>query len=653
MASVSFTQFLSVPRWHSNWPFFLSPNVVIIRDLRLERNWSLKVMSKNNSVDSLAQEPSNEDGIVKKTSKTSKKAPSRGRKKPMPETPQENSESTVNGVVPQEDASTSVSSSAEESKKAPRRTRRKVVSNESMEEEIVEEKDSREREAKRKVDTVVETEISESSGVSRRRGRRSKKKVDDLGYEVNDAEISDGEVVSRQTRSKKNVDDVVDQVSEGEASDGEGVRRRRRARKKVANVVDQVSKAEVSDNEGVKYVADLDDENDEELELGKDGDDDISDTYSWPPLVCCFGAAQHAFVPSGRPANRLINYEIHDRMRDALWEPERFVRAPGGSSSSVAIALANLGGRVAFMGKVGNDDYGRAIVCYLNTSKVQTRGVVIDGKRTTAVSQMKISKRGGLRMTCLRACGEDSLTKSEINIDMLREAKMFYFNTSSLLERSMRSTTMRAIKISKKLGGVVFYDVNLPLPLWQSGDETKMFIQQAWNLSDVIEITKQELELLCGIKPSEEFDTRNNNKSKFVHYDPEVIAPLWHDNLKVLFVTNGTSKVHYYTKEHNGAVVGTEDAPLTPFTCDMSASGDAIVAALMRMLTVQPHLITDKGYLEHTIKYAIDSGIVDQWALARTRGFPPKDDMEGVVPDQNGIRSITEVEYRTLAPVLE
>lgn len=66
------------------------------------------------------------------------------------------------------------------------------------------------------------------------------------------------------------------------------------------------------------------------------------------------------------------------------------------------------------------------------------------------------------------------------------------------------------------------------------------------------------------------------------------------------------------------------------------------------MLTVQPDLITDKGYLERTIKYAIDCGVIDQWALGRVRGFPPKEGMEEVVPDPNGIRSITEEEHRTV-----
>lgn len=71
----------------------------------------------------------------------------------------------------------------------------------------------------------------------------------------------------------------------------------------------------------------------------------------------------------------------------------------------------------------------------------------------------------------------------------------------------------------------------------------------------------------------------------------------------------------------------------------------------MRMLSVQPHLVTDKGYLEHSIKYAINCGVIDQWLLGRTCGYPPNDDSEEVTADKNGIRSITEVEFRTVATV--
>ncbi|KAL3654320.1 hypothetical protein CASFOL_004001 [Castilleja foliolosa] len=451
-----------------------------------------------------------------------------------------------------------------------------------------------------------------------------------------------------RTRTRKKVPSSKPEISEEEPT--KSVTKRRGPKKKKPDTATQVNELEFSVLDENPFSPILDEDNEQDLEFDIDDGEDISFTYGWPPLVCCFGAAQHAFVPAGRRANRLVDYEIHERKKDVLWQPEKFVRASGGCSSNVAVALASLGGKAAFMGKLGDDAYGQSLLYFLNINNVQTRSVRIDENKETAVSRMKIDKRGGLRTISVKSCSEDWLSGSEINVDVLKESQMFYFNTFSLLDRNMRSTTLRAIKIAKKLENVVFYDLNLPLPLWQSSEETRAFIKRAWDLSNIIEVTKQELEFLCGITPSEKFDTKDNDKSKFTHYSPDIVSRLWHDDLKVLFVTNGTSKVHYYTMEHNGFVHGMEDAPITPYTSEMSASGDGIVAGLMRMLTVQPHLISDKEYLERAIKYAINCGVVDQWLQARKLGYPMKEGMEidDIESDPHGIRSITEKEYRTL-----
>ncbi|CAL4926163.1 unnamed protein product [Urochloa decumbens] len=380
--------------------------------------------------------------------------------------------------------------------------------------------------------------------------------------------------------------------------------------------------------------------------------EDIGEVNSLMPLVCCFGPAKYSFIPSGRPANRLIDHEIHDRMKDMFWSPDKFVRAPGGPSSNVALALAAIGGRVAFMGKLGDDEYGQSLLYHLNVNGVQTRAVCMDPSAPTAMSLMKVTSKGSLKTNCVKPCAEDCFLQSDINPSVLKEAKMFYYNSSALLEPTTQSSLLKAIEVSKKFDGIIFFDLNLPLPLWSSNKETKSLIKEAWEAADIIEVTKQELEFLCGIKPSEKFDTNDNDKSKFTHYSPEVIMKLWHDNLKVLFVTNGTSKIHYYTEKQNGWVRGTEDAPITPFTSEMSQSGDAIVAALMRMLAINPHLITDKVYLHKAVKYAIKCGVIDQWVLARERGFLPKERADPT-SEQYEVRSITEREYRTLPDALQ
>ena len=68
------------------------------------------------------------------------------------------------------------------------------------------------------------------------------------------------------------------------------------------------------------------------------------------------------------------------------WSPLEFVRALGGPPSNVAIALVRLGGRVAFMGKVGDDPTGYQMVLTMNKEHVQTRGVKCDPYASIVVS---------------------------------------------------------------------------------------------------------------------------------------------------------------------------------------------------------------------------------------------------------------------------
>ncbi|KAG8062723.1 hypothetical protein GUJ93_ZPchr0003g18446 [Zizania palustris] len=490
----------------------------------------------------------------------------------------------------------------------------------------------------------------------------AKKSSQDVIEDSSDEQSDDETSKTRKSAPKRGRRKTTIEASEGETQEGqlniegaspeEAKKVKKRGRKKAATTAsssEEKDKAKepkkrgrkkvktvegLSDNEGEDQSKDLISSSDREEMISADDLeskiaalllDDIREVDSLAPLVCCFGPAKYSFIPFGRPANRLIDHEIHDRMKDMFWSPDKFVRAPGGSSSNVALALAATGGRVEFMGKLGDDEYGQSVLYHLNINGVQTRSVKMDPSAFTTMSLMKVTSRGSLKMSCVKPCAEDCFVQSDINPVVLKEAKMFYYNSSALLGSTTRSSLSKAIEVSKKFGGMAFFDLNLPLPLWSSSKETKSLIKEAWEAADIIEITKQELEFLCGIKSSEKFGTKDNDKSKFTHYSQEVVMKLWHENLKVLFVTNGTSKIHYYTEEHNGWVCGTEDAPITPFTSDMSQSGDAIVAALMTMMAINPHMVTDKVYLHRAIKHAIKCGVLDQWLLARERGFLPKE----------------------------
>ncbi|EEF34508.1 fructokinase-like 1, chloroplastic [Ricinus communis] len=365
-------------------------------------------------------------------------------------------------------------------------------------------------------------------------------------------------------------------------------------------------------------------------------DDGIDFPYEYPPLVCCFGAVQKEFVPTVRVHDNQMHPDIYSQWKMLQWDPPEFVRAPGGPPSNVAISHVRLGGRAAFMGKVGADDFGEELVLMMNKERVQTRAVHFDQNVKTACSFMKIKfddDGSKMKMEMVKEAAEDSLLASELNLPVLKEARMFHFNSEVLTSPSMQPTLFKAIKLSKKSGGLIFFDPNLPLPMWRSRDETWEVIKKAWNEADIIEVSRRELEFLLdedyyekkrNYKPQYYAESYEQTKKwrDYYHYTPEEISPLWHDGLKLLAVTDGTLRIHYYTPSFDGAVVGTEDVLITPFTCDRTGSGDAVVAAMMRKLTTCPEMFEDQDVLERQLRFAVAAGIISQWTIGAVRGFP-------------------------------
>ncbi|BBN17888.1 hypothetical protein MPTK1_7g17740 [Marchantia polymorpha subsp. ruderalis] len=368
-----------------------------------------------------------------------------------------------------------------------------------------------------------------------------------------------------------------------------------------------------------------------------DGASDVEDgeeDYDWPPLVCCFGEALHEFLPSVRVSERKMDPEIYSTWKGLQWSPPEFARLPGSVPSNVAVALARLGARVAFMGKVGDDEHGHDIVLKLNTDGVQTRGVKFDKNASTGVSRLQLTTESGkVRMTCVKPSAEDSFTKNDINKDILKEAKFFQFTSISLTAEPLRSSLLSAIRLAQRNGAEIYFDVNLPLPFWDSVDLTRESIKGPWKEATIVEVTKHEIEFILG---EEEYELRRQrgptyasnsvaetkNRRYHYHYDPEELAPLWHNKLKMLIVTDGTHRIHYYTPHFHGEVAGTEDVLVAPFSCDRTGSGDAVTAAIIRKLSTQPELFTDEVKLQKALRFAVCAGIIAQWTIGAIRGMP-------------------------------
>ncbi|KAH6557624.1 hypothetical protein KP509_1Z102700 [Ceratopteris richardii] len=382
---------------------------------------------------------------------------------------------------------------------------------------------------------------------------------------------------------------------------------------------------------------------DEEEEHSEVEEED-GEIYDWPRLVCCFGEAMNDFVPTVRVSSKREHPDIYSTWKMLQWKPPEFARILGGPSFNMAIALARQGCRVALMGNVGDDKYGHELVYALNSNRVQTRGMRFLPNARTGISELEISfENGEVKMSCKKPSAENSMLESQINIDILKEATMFHFTSSILTTEPIRSSLFSAMKLYKSSGGDVFFDVNLPLPLWISPEQTWNVIEEAWLQANFIEVTKHELEFLLGEEnirrrlPQYALDEKEERQLRDeYHYSPSEVAPLWHENLKMLFVTDGTYVIHYYALDFNGKVLGVEDVIVAAYTCDRAGSADAIVAGIIRKLNLHPEIYKDKVTLPKALRYAMSAGVIAQWTVGSIKGLPT----------ESAAQNLTEQIYR-------
>ncbi|MEX0882435.1 MAG: ribokinase, partial [Cyclobacteriaceae bacterium] len=71
-----------------------------------------------------------------------------------------------------------------------------------------------------------------------------------------------------------------------------------------------------------------------------------------------------------------------------------FFMNPGGKGANQAVAAARLGGKAAFIGKVGNDVFGRETREILSREGIDVSGISIDPDHPSGVAQVMVDKKG-------------------------------------------------------------------------------------------------------------------------------------------------------------------------------------------------------------------------------------------------------------------
>lgn len=293
----------------------------------------------------------------------------------------------------------------------------------------------------------------------------------------------------------------------------------------------------------------------------------------------------------------------------SLIETDSFQKAAGGAPANVAVGLSRLGVSVGFLGKVGDDDFGRFLELTLRENGVDTTGLRFSDEARTALAFVALRADGERDFVFFRNPSADMLyTPDEVDVDSIRAASLFHFGSITLIQEPSRSATVAAIEAAHEHGLLVSYDPNLRLNLWPDEEAAREGMMLGWPLAHIIKVSREELAFLSGAE-SVEGGARQ----------------LWHEDLKLLAVTDGAQGCWYMTPEYTGHIQGYAVEAI-----DTTGAGDGFMAGLLSMIVKDQGILHDRLQLENALRMGNAVG-----ALTTTK--------RGAIPALPTLEAVTEL----------
>lgn len=178
-----------------------------------------------------------------------------------------------------------------------------------------------------------------------------------------------------------------------------------------------------------------------------------------------------------------------------------FEANPGGAPCNVLAMLAKLGRRTAFIGKVGEDMFGKSLRATIEQVGIDSRFLLSDSEVNTTLAFVHNDETGDREFSFYRKPGADMMLKaSEITEEMVKDTKIFHFGTLSMTHEGVREATLKAAALAKKNGAIISLDPNLREMLWSDLNTAKEQMLKAITICDVLKISDNEIVFLTGEK---------------------------------------------------------------------------------------------------------------------------------------------------------
>ncbi len=169
----------------------------------------------------------------------------------------------------------------------------------------------------------------------------------------------------------------------------------------------------------------------------------------------------------------------------------------GGATANLAVACSRLGMKSAFIGKTGDDNFGRFAKSALEKENVDVSNLITDEIHQTPLAFIDHKKRGSEKYTFYRHNTADMYLKSqEVSKKLIDECKVFHFGSLTLIQDPAYQATVKAVQYAKSKNKIITYDPNYRKSLWKNDEEAFEKLTELINYCDIIKFSQEEFSIM-------------------------------------------------------------------------------------------------------------------------------------------------------------
>lgn len=276
---------------------------------------------------------------------------------------------------------------------------------------------------------------------------------------------------------------------------------------------------------------------------------------------------------------------------------DSYITVPGGKGNNQAVAAARLGAQVQFVGRVGDDIFGKQILKIVAAENVDVTPVAVDPDKGTGLAVISVDKNAENAITVISGANwalDDS--------DVARAAKCLEGAAALMLQIEVPlETSLHIAEIAQKMNVKVIFDpapaISLPA--------------KAYQVIDFITPNESETEILVGISPQNEAEAK------------KAAGILHQRGVKNVIIKMGSKGAYYDTADKQGFV-----KPYHVKSIDSVAAGDAFNAGLAVA-------IAEGKDIEEAVRWGAAAGAIATTRKGALPAMPHRDELLQLITAQS------------------